>query len=75
MDSSEGRKLKFAISYEASSANLSKIKFKDLLDELKSELSGNMEDLVVAMMLPNDVFCARELEKAMKVSEVDIFYA
>lgn len=40
---------------------------QDLIDELKSELSGDMENLVVAMFLPSDVFYARELHKAMKV--------
>ncbi|XP_028396288.1 uncharacterized protein LOC114520254 isoform X2 [Dendronephthya gigantea] len=39
---------------------------KDLIEELKSELGGDMENLVVAMMLPSDVFHARELDKAMK---------
>lgn len=39
---------------------------KDLLDELKSELSGDMENLVVAMILSSEIFYARELNKAMK---------
>lgn len=31
-----------------------------------------MENLVVAMMLPSDVFYARELDKAMKVSSIQV---
>jgi hypothetical protein len=42
--------------------------FQDLIDELKSELGGDMENLVVAMLLSSDVFYARELDKAMTVS-------
>jgi hypothetical protein len=48
--------------------NFSIIYFQDLIDELKSELGGDMENIVVAMLLPIDVFYARELDKAMKVS-------
>lgn len=44
-----------------------KLLFQDLLEELKSELDGDLENAVVAMMLPNDVFYASELNKAMKV--------
>ena len=45
--------------------------FQDLIAELKSELGGDLENMVVAMILAPDVFYARELDKAMKVKVVE----
>lgn len=39
---------------------------KDLVAELKSELRGDFEDVVLAMMTPTIPFLAKELRKAMK---------
>ncbi|KAK2727932.1 hypothetical protein QYM36_008415, partial [Artemia franciscana] len=39
---------------------------KELVKELKGELSGNYEDLVVALMTPLPEYLATELNKAMK---------
>lgn len=41
--------------------------FQDLIKDLKSELSGNFEKLVLAMLKTNSQFDAAELKEAIKV--------
>jgi len=42
---------------------------QELLDCLKSELTGNFEVVVVGLMMPGPVYDAYELRNAIKVSE------
>lgn len=43
---------------------------QDLVKELKSELSGNFENAIVALMIPSSDYEVHELRKAMKVNGV-----
>ena len=40
---------------------------QDLIDDLKSELSGNFEQVIVGMMTPTVLYDVQELRRAMKV--------
>lgn len=40
---------------------------QDLIDDLKSELSGNFERVIIGMMTPTTMYDVHELRRAMKV--------
>uniref|UniRef100_A0A8D0G8T1 Annexin n=1 Tax=Sphenodon punctatus TaxID=8508 RepID=A0A8D0G8T1_SPHPU len=44
---------------------------KDLKDDLKSDLSGNLERVMVALVMPPAVFDAKQLKKSMKGTGTD----
>lgn len=43
-------------------------KLQDLIKDLKSELSGNFENVILALMTPTIEFDAEQLREAMAVS-------
>ncbi|XP_064031674.1 annexin A4 [Pogoniulus pusillus] len=44
---------------------------RDLIDDLKSELSGNFERVIVAMMTPSTMYDVQELRRALKGAGTD----
>ncbi|KAJ8781298.1 hypothetical protein J1605_011282 [Eschrichtius robustus] len=44
---------------------------RDLMDDLKSELSGNFEQVILAMMTPTVLYDVQELRKAMRGAGTD----
>lgn len=46
---------------------------QDLIKDLKSELSGNMEELILALFMPTTYYDAWSLRNAMKVLYVIYF--
>lgn len=44
---------------------------RDLVDDLKSELSGNFEQVIVGMMMPTVLYDVQELRKALKGAGTD----
>ncbi|KAB0393398.1 hypothetical protein E2I00_003768, partial [Balaenoptera physalus] len=44
---------------------------RDLMDDLKSELSGNLEQVILAMMTPTVLYDVQELRKAMRGAGTD----
>ena len=46
---------------------------QDLMNDLKSELSGNLEECLLAMMEPTVLYDAKCLRRAMRVYEPCMF--
>ena len=46
---------------------------QDLIKELKSELTGNFENFIVALMEPKTLYDAKCLRRAMKVCKTCIY--
>lgn len=43
---------------------------KELIDELKKELSGDLEDVIIGLMETPTKYDAMQLQKAMKVCKI-----
>ena len=39
---------------------------QDLIADLKSELGGNFENVIIGLMMPTAEYCAKQCHKAMK---------
>lgn len=48
--------------------------FQDLIKELKSELGGKLEAVVLALMMKPDEYLASQLRNAMKVENEKIMW-